>query len=99
MSLEAYAGDVLTREGFRSMEDLSNFSPSVEIDVQTQQQDVSIRGMGTTGPNLALEQAAPIFVDLTKRQQERRRQIAIRSSLASTSSTSAGSVSSEARKE
>lgn len=63
ISLEAYTGDILNKEGFRTMEDLSNFSPSVEIDVRTQDQDIAIRGMGTTGNNLGLEGAVPIFVD------------------------------------
>ncbi len=63
ISLEAFSGDLLISEGLRSMEDLSNFSPSVEIDVRTMDQDVAIRGLGTTGNNLGLEQAAPIFVD------------------------------------
>ncbi len=63
ISLEAFSGATLAKEGFRAIEDLSSFSPSVEIDVRTQDQDVSIRGMGTTGNNLGLEQAVPIFVD------------------------------------
>lgn len=63
ISLEAYSGDMLNKEGFRAIEDLSNFSPSVEIDIRTQDQDVSIRGMGTTGNNLGLEAATPIFND------------------------------------
>ncbi len=63
ISLEAFNGATLAKEGFRAIEDLSNFSPSVEIDVRTQDQDVSIRGMGTTGNNLGLEQAVPIFND------------------------------------
>jgi iron complex outermembrane receptor protein len=63
ISLEAYTGDLLNKEGFRTIEDMSNFSPSVEIDVRTQDQDVSIRGMGTTGNNLGLEAATPIFND------------------------------------
>jgi len=63
ISLEAYTGDVLNKQGFRTMEDLSSFSPSVEIDVRTQDQDIAVRGMGTTGNNLGLEGAVPIFVD------------------------------------
>ena len=63
ISLEAFSGEMLTREGLRTMEDLSNFSPSVEIDIRTMDQDIAIRGMGTTGNNLGLEQAAPTFVD------------------------------------
>jgi len=63
ISLEAYSGADLVTQGFRSMEDLSSFSPSVEIEIRTQDQDVSIRGMGTVGNNLGLEQAAPTFSD------------------------------------
>jgi outer membrane receptor protein involved in Fe transport len=63
ISLEAYTGDILNKQGFRTMEDLSNFSPSVEIDVRTQDQDIAVRGMGTIGNNLGLEGAVPIFVD------------------------------------
>jgi outer membrane receptor protein involved in Fe transport len=63
ISLEAFSGDQLNAQGFRSIEDISNFSPSVEIDVRVQDQDISIRGVGTAGNNLGLEQAVPIFVD------------------------------------
>jgi len=63
ISLEAFNGVELTAQGFRTMEDISNYSPSVEIDIRVQDQDVSIRGMGTTGNNLSLEQAAPTFSD------------------------------------
>ena len=63
ISLEAYTGSLLNEEGFRSIEDISNFSPSVEVDVRVQDQDISIRGMGTAGNNLGLEQAVPIFND------------------------------------
>jgi outer membrane receptor protein involved in Fe transport len=63
ISLETFGGTELTLQGFRTMEDLSNFSPTVEIDIRVQDQDVSIRGLGTTGNNLGLEQAVPIFVD------------------------------------
>ncbi|NNE37555.1 MAG: TonB-dependent receptor, partial [Gammaproteobacteria bacterium] len=63
ISLEAYTGAMLNEEGFRTIEDLSNFSPTVEVDVRVQDQDISIRGMGTAGNNLGLEQAVPIFND------------------------------------
>ncbi|MGH2569077.1 MAG: TonB-dependent receptor plug domain-containing protein, partial [Bacteroidota bacterium] len=63
VSLEIFSGTELTVQGIRTLEDLSNFSPTVEIDIRVQDQDVSIRGMGTTGNNLGLEQAVPTFVD------------------------------------
>jgi iron complex outermembrane recepter protein len=63
ISIETFSGDLINQQGFRSMEDLSGFSPSVEIDNRTQTQNISIRGMGTTGNNLGLESATPIFAD------------------------------------
>lgn len=63
ISLEVISGAQLRQQGFRVMDDLANFSPSVEIDSRVQDQDISIRGMGTTGNNLSLEQSAPTFVD------------------------------------
>jgi outer membrane receptor protein involved in Fe transport len=45
------------------MDDLAEFSPSLEIDVRMQDQNISIRGIGTAGSSLMLEQAAPTFVD------------------------------------
>ena len=63
ISVEAFSGDVLMQQGFRQMDDLANFVPSVEIDFTTQEQDISIRGYGTVGANLSADQAAPTFVD------------------------------------
>jgi len=63
ISLEVITGARLRQQGFRVMDDLANFSPTVEIDMRVQDQDISIRGMGTTGNNLSLEQSAPTFVD------------------------------------
>jgi iron complex outermembrane receptor protein len=63
ISMEAITGAQLVLQGFREMDDLSNFIPSVEIDFTTQEQDISIRGYGTVGANLSADQAAPTFVD------------------------------------
>ena len=63
ISLEAYSGPRLNQEGFRAMEDLANFSPSTEINVRTQDQSASIRGLGTSSTNPGMEQAVPIFLD------------------------------------
>ena len=63
ISIEAITGAELVLQGFREMDDLSNFVPSVEIDFTTQEQDISIRGYGTVGANLSSDQAAPTFVD------------------------------------
>ncbi len=63
ISLEAIGGQELLEQGFRTMDDLAEFSPSIELDVRMQDQNISIRGMGTAGSSLALEQAAPTFID------------------------------------
>ena len=63
VSIETFSGDMIAKQGFRSMEDIASFSPSVEIDNRSQTQNIAIRGMGTTGNNLGLESATPIFAD------------------------------------
>jgi outer membrane receptor protein involved in Fe transport len=63
ISIEAFSGQELQQQGYRTIDDLAEFSPSVEIEVRMQDQNISVRGFGTVGSSLALEQAAPIFVD------------------------------------
>lgn len=65
ISIEVYSGAELDLQGYRNMEDLSAFSPTVSIGDGTsvQDQQIRIRGFGTTGNSLTLEQAVPIFVD------------------------------------
>jgi outer membrane receptor protein involved in Fe transport len=63
ISMEAFNGFELLQQGFRTMDDLAEFSPTVEIDNRVQDQDISIRGVGTVGNSLTLEQGAPTFVD------------------------------------
>ncbi|MDH3546562.1 MAG: TonB-dependent receptor [Gammaproteobacteria bacterium] len=63
ISIEAFSGLEIQQQGYRTLDDLAEFSPSVEIEVRMQDQNISIRGFGTVGSSLAYEQAAPIFVD------------------------------------
>ena len=63
VSLEAYTGEALLQAGFRGIHDLEAFSPSVEITDQVRQSSVTIRGMGTSGGNLSIDPATPIFAD------------------------------------
>ena len=63
IAIEVFTGAELRRQGFRDMDDLANFSPTVLIEPRVQDQDISIRGFGTTGNALTLDQAAPTFVD------------------------------------
>lgn len=64
ISIEAFTGAEIHRQGYRDLNELANFSPSVYIDDSGfLSQDRSIRGVGTFGNALTLEQAVPIFVD------------------------------------
>lgn len=63
ISIEAFSGQEIQQQGFRTMDDLAEFSPTIEIDTRMQDQNISIRGIGTAGSSLMLEQAAPTFVD------------------------------------
>jgi len=63
ISIQAISSAELQRQGFRNMEDLAVYSPAVYVLQGVQNQDVAIRGFGTIGNSLALEQAAPVFVD------------------------------------
>jgi iron complex outermembrane receptor protein len=64
ISVEAFTSAEIQRQGYRDLNELSMFSPSVYIsDEHPTEQDQSIRGFGTFGRNLTLEQAVPIFVD------------------------------------
>ena len=63
LAIEVFSGNEIRRQGFRDLDDLANFSPTVLIETRVQDQDVSIRGVGTTGNTLTHDQAAPFFVD------------------------------------
>lgn len=63
ISIEVYKGIDIRKQGFRDMDALANYSPTVLILPRVQDQDVSIRGIGTTGNALTLDQAVPTFVD------------------------------------
>lgn len=63
ISIETFSGAQIQEQGFRNMEDVSMFSPGVYVQSGVQDQMVSIRGFGTIGNSLTLEQAVPIFLD------------------------------------
>jgi len=63
LSIEAISGEELSRQGYRDLVSLSDFTPGVEIRPLLEDTRVTIRGFGTTGNNLTQEQAVPIFVD------------------------------------
>jgi len=63
IAIEVFTGSEIRRQGLRDLDDLANFSPTVLIEPKVQDQDVSIRGFGTTGNALTLDAATPFFVD------------------------------------
>jgi len=63
ISVEAYSGADIRSEGFRNMSDLALFSPSVNISEGALESQVRIRGFGTSGFALTLEQSVPTFLD------------------------------------
>jgi outer membrane receptor protein involved in Fe transport len=63
LAVEVFAGSEIRKQGFRDLDDLANFSPTILIEPRVQDQDVAIRGFGTTGNTLTHDQSAPFFVD------------------------------------
>jgi len=63
VSIQTFGGPELVKMGFRTMEDLTSFAPSVEMNESLHEQSVTIRGMGNDVANISVEQSAPIFVD------------------------------------
>ncbi len=63
ISIETFSAAQIQEQGFRNMEDISAFSPGIYVNSGVQDQQVTIRGFGTIGNSLTLEQAVPIFLD------------------------------------
>lgn len=64
ISITAVSGDEIQQQGYRNLDALSDFVPSLDIgSADTLSQSRSIRGFGTVGNALTLEQSVPIFVD------------------------------------
>ncbi len=63
ISIETYTGADLKMQGYRNLDDLAKFTPSVVISSGVQEQNVAIRSFSTRGNSLTLESAAPVFLD------------------------------------
>ncbi|MDH3547351.1 MAG: TonB-dependent receptor plug domain-containing protein, partial [Gammaproteobacteria bacterium] len=63
ISIEAISAREIIEQGFRVIEDIEQFSPSVEINESLHEHSITIRGMGNDVANLSVEQSAPMFVD------------------------------------
>src|SRR3546814_3793828 len=53
----SYSGEEISKRGFRDMDELADFSPTVLVAPDLIAQDISIRGIGTTGNALTLERS------------------------------------------
>ncbi len=64
ISIEAFSGAELQKQGYRNLDDLANFSPTVLVDDQGfLSTERTVRGFGSSGNALTVEQAVPIFID------------------------------------
>ena len=63
ISIDVITGDAIDLQGYRNLDDLSKYNPSVNIEAGTQEQDVTIRGFGTSGNSRTLLSATPVFLD------------------------------------
>ena len=63
ISVGVYTRDEINLQGYRTLDDLSKFSPSVQISNGNQEQNIAIRSFSTRGNSLTLQSAAPVFLD------------------------------------
>jgi iron complex outermembrane recepter protein len=64
ISIETFSGAEITRRGYRDMQELVNFSPTVNIDPDILRSSITIRGFGAASADaLTIEQSSPTFVD------------------------------------
>lgn len=64
ISLEAFSAAEMSKQGYRDLNALAAFSPSVTVDQESIiGPTIAIRGFGSTGNLVTIESATPIFVD------------------------------------
>ncbi|NNE37625.1 MAG: TonB-dependent receptor plug domain-containing protein, partial [Gammaproteobacteria bacterium] len=63
ISITTVSAAEILQQGFREMEDIESFVPSVEIEANLHDTSITIRGMGNDVANMSVEQSAPMFVD------------------------------------
>ncbi len=63
ISMNVFTGDMLRRQGFEKLAELSLYSPGLVIRDRGEEQGLFLRGTGTQGKNRSIEQAVPTFVD------------------------------------
>lgn len=63
ISIGVISGDEIDLQGYRNIDDMALFEPSVQISNDIQEQNIAIRSFSTRGNSLTLQSAAPVFVD------------------------------------
>lgn len=63
ISINVFTGDTISRQGFEKLAELSVYSPGLVVRDRGEEQGLFLRGAGTQGKNLSIEQAVPTFVD------------------------------------
>jgi iron complex outermembrane recepter protein len=64
ISIEAFSGAEVMKQGYRNLDDLANFSATVLVnDEGFLSTERTVRGFGSSGNALTIEQAVPIFID------------------------------------
>lgn len=63
ISIQTFNGDEITRQGFITLNELTNFTPGLIIKDFSEEQGMILRGAGTQSKNLGVEQGVPTFVD------------------------------------
>lgn len=64
ISLEAVSGDYLQKQGYRALDELALFTPTVIVEPEHLRPSMSVRGLGAaTTDAFSVEQSTPIFLD------------------------------------
>lgn len=64
ISLEAVTGDKIQMQGYRALDELAQFTPTVLVEPEHLRPSMSVRGLGAaTTDGFSVEQSTPIFLD------------------------------------
>ena len=64
ISIETYGGLEISRQGYRDMQELAVYSPTVTVEPDILRNSITIRGLGAASADaLTIEQSSPTFVD------------------------------------
>lgn len=64
ISLEAVTGDMLQKQGYRALDEMALFTPTVIVEPEHLRPSMSVRGLGAaTTDAFSVEQSTPIFLD------------------------------------